>query len=82
MAKLPDRLHRLADKLNLDPSGFEDNDKPIDWDEVFGWMRFHLDEDRSEAIREIEEHYQALEAELDDLEVDLLEDSDTTGEAS
>ena len=66
MSKIPNSLHEVADRLSLDLSGFEVAGKPIDWAELFGWMRHWAENDGPDLERAPRQERAATMAQLND----------------
>ena len=68
VSKIPLSLHAIAADLNVDLSGYERDGEPIDWPDLFGWMRHWADNYRSDKIEEIEQRYAAIVARMQEIE--------------
>jgi hypothetical protein len=68
--KVPERLKEIAAELCLDLG--DERETTNDAEELVAWMRFQLDEQRNEAIQA----YDNMEAELNQLEDEMMENTD------
>ena len=68
--KIPERLHQIADELNVDLGA--EVASIDDAEELINWVPCQLHEQRQAAV----EAYDAMEADLDDIETEMLESAD------
>ena len=71
-----DRLVSVASELSLRVQPADNHDV----EELLGWVRFQLEEQKSEELGEIEDRFQEFQDELDHIEACWIEDQFEDGE--